>query len=94
MIHNFMWPAKAIPLIFVGWEVTAFDISIPPTKCLKTCSSTKKKGIDIGCLISHSKLRIYSILTYCLLVQMIKYEDYETQSLSKKKASAFCVAPS
>ena len=21
MIHNFMWPAKAIPLIFVGWEV-------------------------------------------------------------------------
>ena len=71
---------------------SAFDISIPPHKVLENLFK-KKKGIDIGCLISHSKLRIYSILTYCLLVQMIKYEDYETQSLSKKKASAFCVAP-
>ena len=67
---------------------SAFDISIPPTVLENLFLYQKKKGIDIR------KLRIYSILTYCVLVQMIKYEDYETQSLSKKKASAFCVAPS
>ena len=43
MIHNFMWPAKAIPLIFVGWEVKRILHLHSPHKVLENLFLYQKK---------------------------------------------------